>query len=586
MHRSNLRRVLILLIALTLFITGGVLHAQGTLTYGDSALGNISANSPLAFYVFSGLAGDVITIEALAITPGLDLGLSLNSPSQQQLANSASSGNALTPGDAGLSFVLPVDGIYTILVSSTNGAPGDFLLRLFGVSAASGGIVEDNTPVEGVLSSDAPALLYVVIPSADGPTVVTILPDDPATALQVRAISGSGATVADVTGSGILVIVLPPGEDPFGVIVTIVSGQTTAITVQTGSNLPGAPSAGDAPGTPQPPVPGVVETPEVQPPAATCTVTPRIGIGASVRSGPGADFPPFAVAQAGLPLIPTGQSGTGWFRINYQGSVEGWISEQTVSVEGDCASLPVVGSNGTAPVAPPAATPTPTASATLAPGQPTATFTLTPSATTPSTNGVVQATPTFTPTATSTQPAQEVAPSTPTYTPSYTPTTPPAPPSATYTPSYTPTSTTAPPTPTYTPSYTPTTPPPVPTAPPDANFNSPLNIPLDSTTSVTDFVSYPGGDTTDRVRWDITGMNPNSALSGGRARLILAVSCFGTGTQNITFFTGGQTYACGQTIVDREVTYDSRTGQVTITAVSGENTYVQWVLTGTATRVN
>ncbi|MBZ0302767.1 MAG: hypothetical protein K8J31_23690, partial [Anaerolineae bacterium] len=63
-------------------------------------------------------------------------------------------------------------------------------------------------------------------------------------------------------------------------------------------------------------------------------------------------------------------------------------------------------------------------------------------------------------------------------------------------------------------------------------------------------------------------------------------SCFGTGTQNVQFFTGGQTYSCGQTIVDQEVTADSRTGQVTITAVAGENTYVQWVLTGTATRVN
>ena len=88
------------------------------------------------------------------------------------------------------------------------------------------------------------------------------------------------------------------------------------------------------------------------------------------------------------------------------------------------------------------------------------------------------------------------------------------------------------------------------------------------------------------MRWDITGMNPNSSLSGGRARLTLAVSCFGTGMQNITFSTGGSTFSCGQTIVDTEVTYDSRTGQVTITAVAGENTYVQWVLTGTATRVN
>ncbi|MCA9909172.1 MAG: SH3 domain-containing protein [Anaerolineae bacterium] len=532
----------------------------------------------MSFYIFEGSAGDVVTIEVLAITPGLDLGLSLNSPSQQQLANNASSGNALTPGDAGLSFVLPVDGIYTILVSSTNGTPGDFLIRLFGVTAASGGIVDSKTPVEGALDSNAPALLYVIIPNADGQTVVTILPDDPAAVLHVQAMSDLGATVADVTGSGVLVVVLPPGTDPFGVVVTLVSEQATGITVQTGSGLPGTPSDGSAPSGP-PPGPGVVETPEVQPPAATCTVTPVIGIGTSIRSGPGADFPPFAVAQAGMPLIPVGQSGTGWFRINFQGSVEGWISEQTVSVEGDCASLPVVGSGGTVPAV------SPTASATLAPGQPTATFTLTPSATTPVTNGVVQATPTFTPTATSTQPAQQVAP-TPSYTPSYTPTTPPAPPSATYTPSYTPTSTIAPPTPTYTPSYTPTTPPAAQVAPPDANFNNPLNLQLDTTGSVTDFVSYPGGDTQDRVRWDIIGMNQNPSLSGGRARLTLAVSCFGTGIENVTFFTGGQTFTCGQTIVDREVTYDSRTGQVTITAVGGQGTYVQWVLTGTAVRVN
>jgi hypothetical protein len=88
------------------------------------------------------------------------------------------------------------------------------------------------------------------------------------------------------------------------------------------------------------------------------------------------------------------------------------------------------------------------------------------------------------------------------------------------------------------------------------------------------------------VRWDITGMNPNAVLSGGRARLIITASCFGIGTQHIQFVTGGQTYSCGQTIVDREVTSDSRTGSVVITAVGGQNTYVQWVLTGTATRTN
>jgi hypothetical protein len=123
-------------------------------------------------------------------------------------------------------------------------------------------------------------------------------------------------------------------------------------------------------------------------------------------------------------------------------------------------------------------------------------------------------------------------------------------------------------------------------APADARFNDPLSVPLDGTVSTTDFVSYPQGDREDRVRFSVTGMNPNAALSGGRARLTIAASCFGTGTQEIRFVTGRQTYACGQTIVDREVTADSSSGSITITAVGGANTYVQWVLTGTAARVN
>jgi len=124
------------------------------------------------------------------------------------------------------------------------------------------------------------------------------------------------------------------------------------------------------------------------------------------------------------------------------------------------------------------------------------------------------------------------------------------------------------------------------TAPPDATFNNPLNIPLDNTVSVLDFVSFPDGDTEDRVRYDVTGMNPNPSLSGGRARLVISASCFGTNTDQIQFFTNSQTFSCGQTVVDREVTEASATGTITITAVGGVGTYVQWVLTGTATRVN
>lgn len=194
----------------------------------------------------------------------------------------------------------------------------------------------------------------------------------------------------------------------------------------------------------------------------------------------------------------------------------------------------------------------------------------------------VGATPTATATATATPtPTQPVATATPTptMTPTYTPTV-----VVTPTPTVQPPTPTA--TPTFTPSYTPTTPPAPQVAPEDPRFNSPLDIPLDQTVSILDFVSYPDGDTEDRVRYSVTGMNSNSNLSGGRARLVIAVSCFGTGTQNIQFFTGGQTRSCGQTLVDREVTADSDTGSIVITAVGGTGTYVQWVLTGTATRLN
>lgn len=157
---------------------------------------------------------------------------------------------------------------------------------------------------------------------------------------------------------------------------------------------------------------------------------------------------------------------------------------------------------------------------------------------------------------------------------------------ATPTATHTATATTPAATATFTPSYTPTTPPAAQVAPEDARFNNPLTIPLDNTASVLDFVSYPGGDREDRVRYSVSGMNNIATASGGRARLVISVTCFGENTDQIEIFTGGSTYRCGDTLVDREVTADSNTGSVIITAVGGDGTYVQWVLTGTATRVN
>lgn len=452
---------------------------------------------------------------------------------------------------------VPQSGMYTLVLQATDGS-GQLLVQV------------NNTPpvplafgVTDVTVTGAPQRFS--LDAYDGPSVLRVsapgTPDDPGALPGLRLADAEANEDVLTIEPGVLpaVIINLPEDRAFTLLIAdedTTDSPTQLVIEWQPDTQASTPPASDSSSS----------NSDSSPPDSTSATTGQCAVYFSgpvnVRPGPGTQYtPPLGQVQAGTTLAATGHNGDySWYQVNYGGQL-GWVAlfVGATEAQGDCAALPVASYPGGPQV---------TASATYTPE-----YTSTPSYT-PS--------PTYTPGG----PTVTPVPPTATYTPSYTPTTAQQQgPTATYTPSYTPTTQQAP-TATYTPSYTPTTPPPVPTAPPDANFNAPLNIPLDSTASVTDFVSYPGGDTIDRVRWDISGMNQNPSLSGGRARLILAVSCFGTGTQNITFFTGGQTYSCGQTIVDREVTYDSRTGQVTIEAVGGTNTYVQWVLTGTATRLN
>lgn len=363
-----------------------------------------------------------------------------------------------------------------------------------------------------------------------------------------------------------------------------------------------------------------------------CTVTALTTL--NIREGPDVVYPILGGLLMSQKAQVTGRNTSGsWWQINFNGTL-GWISAPHTFPEGTCGEVQQavapprpVGDTPIFPTASPTVTVTGTLLATLAgtqsptiPGGNTPTWTppgvLPPTVTTAP--GIATSTRTYTPTA-STTPTRTPTPTriittTPSASPtrSNTPTRTNTPPpgvtlTLTYTPTRTPTRTATPTQPQATLSFTPSTtytisaptftntPSTTPTwtftstpqgAPPDANLNGTLNIPLDGNASIADFVSFPNGDTTDRINWDITGMNPNAALSGGQAQLVLSTSCFGTGTQNIQFSTGGQTFGCGQTIVDRTVTFDTRTGSVTITAVGGVNTFVQWVITGIATRTN
>jgi SH3-like domain-containing protein len=536
--RMKFRLFAVLLISLLIF--SGTASAQGGLVYGDSATGALSAQAPIGFYTFNGQAGDQITIRGIAITPGLDLRLTLTDVGSQVIATNAD--DLYSPGtaDARIDETLEADGLYIIQIASVVGGAGDFLLKLDGRPA--------TTPITGpeadvTLDGTSPVLYYAFEANPDAVQSVQ-LTGTPPEFLFNAVMRNPDSQIVGVGAGNVVTLLAPPGTGTYEIEISPAQAGTTGSVNVVLSNVSGPGEEIPAPEATEEAIPPPEQTEEAGPPLDVCTAVSTAGGAVNVRSGPGTDF-----AVIGQLLPNTNATIIGVYQNWYQMSAPvfgiGWGRNDVVSAVGPCDNLPTV--------APPDAGVTATPSPTLGVGA-TATFT-------PTLDPNQGPTATFTASAT-------LAPNQPTATP---------------TPSYTPTlQATA----TFTPSYTPTTPPAPQIAPEDARFNNPLNIPLDNTASVLDFVSFPDGDTEDRVRWDITGMNPNSALSGGRARLVISASCFGENTDQIQFFTGGQTYSCGQTLVDQEVTNDSRTGSVVITAVGGTGTYVQWVLTGTATRVN
>lgn len=538
--RVILLRLMVMLGLLLMFVLQAA--AQAPIAYGDGVSGSISAAAPLAFYPFTGTDGDLVTVQVIALTPGFSPSVSLNAPNQQQLA--FNSGDPFSPGVARISLRLPQTGVFTLLVSSNDGTPGDFALRLDGESTPDPTPIDEASPANALLGADSNSVFYSVIGNPDAPLNVTVSTSSSSFAFSVALRSQAGQTLAIVNGSDTshAILTLPASsmtyeiearsanmgtEGQISVAVTAV-GATPA---QSTSEPPPTEEATD-----EAPDPSTTE--EAQPPTdGVCRATRSGADSVNARSGPGTDFAVVTSLQPNDPRPVLGiNTPSNWYLLSFPNEVEAWVRGDLFTLSGDCSAVPevVAFSEPEQPSDPPQgqATATATATATSAPPQ--------------------QGQPSPTPTASHTPTvAVQQEQATPTFTPSYTPTTAAAQ-----------------------------------IAPEDPRFNNDLNIELDTTASVLEFVSFPDGDTEDRVRYDVTGMNQNASLSGGRARLVISATCFGENIDQIQFFTGGQTYSCGETLVDREVTANSDTGSVVITAIGGEGTYVQWVLTGTATRVN
>lgn len=111
-----------------------VTEAQGglPLTYGSSATGAITANTPTVTYTFNGAAGDLVQIDVQSVSGTLNPNADLIGPDQAPVANGQYNRLTMRGDDAHLSAFLPQPGMYTIVVSGLDGTVGDYVLRLHG----------------------------------------------------------------------------------------------------------------------------------------------------------------------------------------------------------------------------------------------------------------------------------------------------------------------------------------------------------------------------------------------------------------------------------------------------------------------
>lgn len=158
-----------LIIILMIVLSSVQVMAQGLITYGGATLSSLSPQAPIAIFTFQGSEGDQITLQAIGITPELELNAIVQSGANV-LAVAESDPFTANSNDARIDVRLPSTSVYLVLISSSAGQTGDFLLKLSGQPAA------EKTVITGI-PADVPIVAgdtsyYGFTGSPDGATVL------------------------------------------------------------------------------------------------------------------------------------------------------------------------------------------------------------------------------------------------------------------------------------------------------------------------------------------------------------------------------------------------------------------------------
>jgi hypothetical protein len=369
-----MKRLLILLCLMLLGSAATVLAQPPTIAFGSFTAGSISAATPAQVYTFDGAAGDLVSVEAIAVSSTLDPRLSLQIEGGTALAET--NDDPFQPGsrDARVTYRLPKAGVYTLVVEGQERSTGEFLLRLERRVTTPATPLGVDVITAANLSPDIRALTYsfdsavgthVSVSSAvrGFPFIAEVRsPDGQTLAVQSSSlVQSAGTTVAANTGTyevvvqtlnpnaqGVLDVLFSssnaaPTPTPAPAIVEAAptfDPAATAVTDNTATVFATAtPSAEtstvptDAQATP------TVGTPAdnsvgVGAPEDRCSVIAEVPNGVVIRSGAGSTFGVIGSIPNGGFRYADGFDGA-WYRL----VGGGWVSSGVVTPNPACATL-------------------------------------------------------------------------------------------------------------------------------------------------------------------------------------------------------------------------------------------------------
>jgi hypothetical protein len=400
------RKSILLLIgfALTLILPMTAAAQTTQIEYGNFTIANLDQNLPAAFFNFNGTEGDLIMVEAVALSGSLNPRITLLTAGSTTLA--VNNDDPFQPGstDARLTYRLPSTGSFSILVEAEADTDGQYLLRLERRDLPPSTPLAADVITTANVSPDVPAQVYnfdssvantvsVRSPVSGFQFVAAVFtPDGQTLSIHNGGVVGGGSTsVSPNTGTYTLVIRAGTPNASGGVEVEFTSGAGPVAPVQADAGGDDTTTAeGETTTDPVAPPPTPVPSDETAPPpaegdttadgdggeggdeggdlgAATvgggfptnrCNVSPSDG-GVVIRQGPDTDFPAIASIPIGEFRFADGTDGA-WIRL----VGGGWVSSGVVDLNGPCGALPIVtgdappssGDGGEAPPPPPPTT--------------------------------------------------------------------------------------------------------------------------------------------------------------------------------------------------------------------------------------